>query len=503
MEILQSAGRGELQKVVEWLDGGGSVDAMRRPPPAEGLQRPEYTKASHGREPRVVQAFGLMHVAVACEQLEMLKMLLDRGASVDLRTSIGSTPLMTAAAAGYLDIVRELLKRGASVDALSSVGDTALMTAVITNHTSIVVVLLQHSANPDAQDIYGYTALKKAAYFGQEECVKALLRAKANTELLDNDGISALYGAEIKGHATIVELIRQHTSRSPPGLGVSLSAPLPSGWHWLVLWVLLGAIVRSTIVHTMRRTLTVGFREPRQSPAEQAAWVDVTMKELLAEGQGKGQVHSNTSKKKKKAGRSSAAPEAALSAATERAEAVLRAPSAGGGLGGGLPELELRRLVLELRQEATELRQEAEHKAKQEAAAEAAGLVAVARVRAVAAQREAVQIAAASKARKEAVAAAAAAAAAVLAAAVAAKADVLERETAGGVEGGSSEAASLSEASEVAVPDQYVCSITAEIMTDPAITVRLSTLDYPAACPACMPPRPFEASRHLSLCSLP
>ena len=281
--------------------------------------------------------------------------------------------------------------------------------------------------------------------------------------------------------------------------------PLPSGWHWLVLWVLLGAIFRSTIVHTLRRTLTVGFREPRQSPAEQAAWVDVTMKELLAEGQGKGQVHSNKSKKKK-AGRSSAAPEAAMSAATERAEAVLRAPSAGGGLGGGLPELELRRLVLELRQEAAELRQETEHKVKQEATAEAVGLVAAARVRAVAAQREAVQIAAASKARKEAVAAAAAAAAAVLAAAVAAKADVLERETAGGVEGGSSEAASLSEASEVAVPDQYVCSITAEIMTDPAITVRHSTLDNPAACPACVchpVPSRHRGTSHLAVCPNP
>ena len=115
------------------MDGGGPVDAMRRPLPAEGLQRPDFYMSN---------SFGLMHVAVACEQLEMLKMLLDRGASVDLRTSIGSTPLMTAAGAGYLDIVRELL---------------------------------QHSANPDAQDIYGYTALKKAAYFGQEECVKALL----------------------------------------------------------------------------------------------------------------------------------------------------------------------------------------------------------------------------------------------------------------------------------------------------------------------------------------
>ena len=30
-----------------------------------------------------------------------------------------------------------------------------------------------------------------------------------------------------------------------------------------------------------------------------------------------------------------------------------------------------------------------------------------------------------------------------------------------------------SKASEVAVPDQYICSITAEIMTDPVNTVRL------------------------------
>ena len=44
---------------------------------------------------------------------------------------------------------------------------------------------------------------------------------------------------------------------------------------------------------------------------------------------------------------------------------------------------------------------------------------------------------------------------------------------AGGSEGGGSGAAGPSEASEVAVPDQYICSITAEIMTDPVNTVRL------------------------------
>ena len=86
---------------------------------------------------------------------------------------------------------------------------------------------------------------------------------------------------------------------------------------------------------------------------------------------------------------------------------------------------------------------------------------------------EAERAAAASKAREVVVAAAAAVAAVVEAAAAAeAEVDALERATADGGEGGCSGAASpRSEASEVAVPDQYVCPITAEIMTDPVCTV--------------------------------
>ena len=78
---------------------------------------------------------------------------------------------------------------------------------------------------------------------------------------------------------------------------------------------------------------------------------------------------------------------------------------------------------------------------------------------------EAARLTAASKAREEAVALAAAAAEA------AAKADALERATAGGGEGRGSGAAGPSKASEVAVPDQYICPITSEIMTDPVYTV--------------------------------
>ena len=128
-----------------------------------------------------------------------------------------------------------------------------------------------------------------------------------------------------------------------------------------------------------------------------------------------------------------------------------------------------------------EAQQEAEREAKQEAAAEASRLAAAERVREVAAGtaraagRAVARAVAASSARVEAVAAAAAAAASVAAAAAAtaaAKAEVLERAVTDGDEGGSSGVAGPSEASEAAeVPDDYVCPITAEIMTDPVSTL--------------------------------
>ena len=127
--------------------------------------------------------------------------------------------------------------------------------------------------------------------------------------------------------------------------------------------------------------------------------------------------------------------------AVERAEAALRAARA-----------------LRLQNE------QAERDARREAAAEAARLAAEERVR-EAATREAARVAAASKAREEAEEAVAAATAAV------AKADALERAMAEDGEGDSSGAAGPLEAGEAAeVPEDFICPITAEIMTDPVST---------------------------------
>ena len=465
LEICVAAERGEVQRVVKWLRKGVSIDAFCVAPLANG-----------------------------------------ETASVTL--------LHAAATSGQMELVRELVKRGASVDLPSSHGQTALFGAARLGHLSITLFLLHHSANPNPQDSYGATALIVAAARGNKACVQALLRAKANTELHDKDGRTALQWAEFEGHKTTAALLRQH--EAPPQPTAAAPAALPDAHEPAVLALsvlVLGAIatVAEFILAKLciRRTFTARpgqHRDVRQGRprrparhakpatavpaphllrAEQAAQAraDGSMEKPLVEDEAE-QARWKKYKKKNKACHTSAAagyepsevppaaaanspPAAAptpVASAAERAEAALRAANAGGRLstleaapietrdGGVGAEAQARCDTNPLGAE-----QEAECGAEQEAAAEAARLAAAKQVR-EAAEQEAVHVAAVTNAREVAVAVAADA-----------KADALERATADG--GSSGAAAGPSEASEAEVPSEFMCSITAEIMTDPVNTV--------------------------------
>ena len=88
-EIFDAADRGELPKVVKWLRKGGHVDALCS---WEGVE---------GRRGSTT----LLHAAAQFGQLAVAKELLKRGASVDLPSGYGATPLMEAAVRGHLAVL--------------------------------------------------------------------------------------------------------------------------------------------------------------------------------------------------------------------------------------------------------------------------------------------------------------------------------------------------------------------------------------------------------------
>jgi ankyrin repeat domain-containing protein 17 len=75
--------------------------------------------------------------------MEVSRYLLEHGADIELGAS---TPLMEAAQEGHADLVKFLLEKGASIDATTSTSDTALTFACANGHTDVVEILLEAGA---------------------------------------------------------------------------------------------------------------------------------------------------------------------------------------------------------------------------------------------------------------------------------------------------------------------------------------------------------------------
>jgi len=81
--------------------------------------------------------------------VEVMKFLLDHGASVDSKNRWGITPLHEAAAGGHLGAVELLVERGADVNAKDRDGDTPLVAAQAISHSKRVARFLrEHGAKP-------------------------------------------------------------------------------------------------------------------------------------------------------------------------------------------------------------------------------------------------------------------------------------------------------------------------------------------------------------------
>jgi ankyrin repeat protein len=84
----------------------------------------------------------------ACQNnlLEILKLLIRRGADISEPDIIGQTPLMMAAGQGYEGIIRELIRNRVDLNAVSKEGYTAIHFARYHAKENIVTILLESGA---------------------------------------------------------------------------------------------------------------------------------------------------------------------------------------------------------------------------------------------------------------------------------------------------------------------------------------------------------------------
>ncbi|XP_059761660.1 protein phosphatase 1 regulatory subunit 12C isoform X4 [Balaenoptera ricei] len=178
-----------------------------------------------------------LHQACIDENLEVVRFLVEQGATVNQADNEGWTPLHVAASCGYLDIARYLLSHGANIAAVNSDGDLPLDLAECDAVEGLLKVeiarrgvdveaakraeeeLLLHDtrcwlnggAMPEARHPRtGASALHVAAAKGYIEVMRLLLQAGYDPELRDGDGWTPLHAAAHWGVEDACRLLAEH-----------------------------------------------------------------------------------------------------------------------------------------------------------------------------------------------------------------------------------------------------------------------------------------------------
>jgi ankyrin repeat protein len=161
--------------------------------------------------------------------LEVIRMLLDRGANVNARTKevppirrfvtplgdlswvdfTGQTAFLRAALAGDITVMRLLLEKGADPNITTLAGTTALMAAAGVNWMSgqtfseskdalmqAVQLCLDKGADVNAKNSMGVTAVIGAANRGSDDILEFLVKKGARLDIKDNEGRTPLVWAE-------------------------------------------------------------------------------------------------------------------------------------------------------------------------------------------------------------------------------------------------------------------------------------------------------------------
>lgn len=161
----------------------------------------------------VLLALGSLQAATIHEAIDQgdsaaVAAMLDKNpALLGDRLPSGRTPLHTAAYGGKLNIVQLLISRGADLNATTPAGSVALHGAAINNHGDVVKLLVDKGANVNVTNQAGYTPLTNAALSGNVQSVRSLLNAGANVEPSTPQAMAPLVCAINRIDPEIVDLL--------------------------------------------------------------------------------------------------------------------------------------------------------------------------------------------------------------------------------------------------------------------------------------------------------
>jgi uncharacterized protein len=157
-EVFDDIGLNRVGKLKGFLDRGGSVNDYLHPAINAGAIDPVKMMLSRGANVNLIGDDGITPVMLSAKLtyrvgVKMTQLLIDKGANVNATANKGSTPLMFASLCTashyqdeYVKVTKLLIKSGAKVNVRNKRGDTPLSLAKSGKWNKIVAVLKKAGA---------------------------------------------------------------------------------------------------------------------------------------------------------------------------------------------------------------------------------------------------------------------------------------------------------------------------------------------------------------------
>lgn len=169
--FLESASNKDLLNILHSMKNDGALDLVEKVTNSKGMAIFHYAVSANyeqvvkyltnnGMNVNIQDGYGRtpLHYAVEDRNVAMVQFLTVR-ANLNVKDYKNRTPLHYAVMSQYLDVVKLLLDKGANPNAFDKLGKTPLHDAVMTQCPSLIKLLLDSGASPNTLDNQGKAAL--------------------------------------------------------------------------------------------------------------------------------------------------------------------------------------------------------------------------------------------------------------------------------------------------------------------------------------------------------
>ena len=142
------------------------------------------------------------------DAVDAAKALIEAGADMNAKDNNGYTALMVTVGKGSFDVAKVLIEAGADLNARNNDGETALMLTTYRNNARSAKQFIEAGADVNARNNDGKTMSMCAAMYNAVDVLALLIEAGADINAMDNDGKTAFMLAEERGSVDVIGLLK-------------------------------------------------------------------------------------------------------------------------------------------------------------------------------------------------------------------------------------------------------------------------------------------------------